>query len=1193
MRKPRKKGRQGVEGRSPSPYSLKCSPTRETLTYAQAQKMVEVDIDGRLHRISIFDPLKVITEDEMMAQDISECNSNKENSEQPLFASKMSKKTTASKGKKKETGKNSSATTAGVAHHNHPLPKPNFRVVEAYTPTDAPPMPAAYYRYMEKTVDELDAEAEYDMDEEDFAWLDMVNEKRISDGQNSVSLDTFELLMDRLEKESFLEIRSQGPSQSVIDEDAFCCVCLDDECHNSNVILFCDICNLAVHQECYGVPYIPEGQWLCRCCLQSPARPVDCVLCPNKGGAFKQTSDGRWAHVVCAIWIPEVCFANTVFLEPVEGVENIPPARWKLTCYICKQKGVGASIQCHKANCYTAFHVTCAQRAGLFMKIDPVRETNLNGTTFSVKKTAFCEAHSPPGTVKKQSSPSNSEGEEEEQTVNKEEEGVTFNNSKQPEKKASKLKQKIKKSLDVASRRSAVPMVTVPQIPSFRLNKICTGVNVQRKNQFMQRLHNYWLLKRQSRNGVPLIRRLHSHLQSQRNADQAEPDEKTSAVKEELKYWQKLRHDLERARLLIELIRKREKLKREQVKVHQAAMELQLTPFIVLLRNTLDQLQEKDPAQIFAKPVDLKEVPDYLDFISQPMDFATMRTKLEAHRYKALEEFEADFNLIVNNCMKYNSKDTVFHRAAVRLRDLGGAILRQTQRQMDSIGFDLDTGTHLPESPKTVDFYRFSWEDVDNILIPENRVHLSLEAQLKELLDKLDMVSAMRSSGARTRRVRLLRREINSIRYKLGQHQQKVLYNGGHSKVVYGEEADGEKTPVEESSDSPDRPAEDVKSTPPPTLEPTGPPPSLTDCDANEEPPTLKPMGGGGEIKVQSRLHKRLKSDSEVISSRRLQGDGQGRGGAIIQRLLSDNGLNGLTLGTPDPSISPISGVGRRTSVLFKKAKNGAKMPKGSESPLQNGDAQSPLSPTQLSPAKDCCERQSRKRPQSLSCSSESEGEKSPGRNTEPGMTNGYGKHTESGSDSECSSSAACHTLFEKESDASVPKRSRGKPALSRVPFLDGVNGDSEFTPSGRNILMPFENSAELEPLDLVWAKCRGYPSYPALIIDPEMPREGLLHNGVPIPVPPLDVLKLGDQMQVEAGEKLYLVLFFDNKRTWQWLPRDKVLPLGVDDTVDKLRMMEGRKTSIRKSVQVAYDRAMMHLSRVRGDHAFVTSNYL
>lgn len=60
-----------------------------------------------------------------------------------------------------------------------------------------------------------------------------------------------------------------------------------------------------------------------------------------------------------------------------------------------------------------------------------------------------------------------------------------------------------------------------------------------------------------------------------------------------------------------------------------------------------------------------------------------------------------------------------------------------------------------------------------------------------------------------------------------------------------------------------------------------------------------------------------------------------------------------------------------------------------------------------------------------------------------------------------------------------------------------------------------------------------------------------------------------------------------------QWLPRDKLIPLGMDDTADKLRMMEGRKTSIRKSVQVAYDRAMMHQSRVRGEHGFAGSNYL
>ncbi|KAM4699841.1 bromodomain and PHD finger-containing protein 3 isoform 1-T2 [Discoglossus pictus] len=1088
MRKPRRKSRFGADGqRSPSPYSLKCSPTRETLTYAQAQRMVEVEMEGRLHRISIYDPLRIISEDELTAQDITECNSNKENSE--LTLPTPCRKTT-SKGKKREPCSKQAPGTSSLQ-----LPQPSFRVVEPVFTTvlEASPLTDDFYHYVERSAEEMDKDIEYDLDEEDLAWLEMVNEKRRNDGLSLVSADTFELLLDRLEKESYLQSRHNGVPQSSIDEDAFCCVCLDDECHNSNVILFCDICNLAVHQECYGVPYIPEGQWLCRCCLQSPSKPVSCVLCPNQGGAFKQTSDGRWAHVVCAIWIPEVCFANTVFLEPVEGVGNIPPARWKLTCYLCKQKGHGAAIQCHKVNCYTAFHVTCAQRAGLFMKVEPVRETGLNGTTFTVRKTAFCEVHCPPGTQKGESKEDVDKEDIEEHSEEKKE-GKRDEVEKRPKKGAGKKcreKQRIKRDRrEPMCGRGYVPVMTVMQIPSCRLTKISSGVCLQRKTQFMQHLHSYWLLKRQSRNGVPLIRRLHSHLQSQRSAEQKERDQQHSVVKEELKYWQKLRHDLERARLLIELIRKREKLKREQVKLHQAAMELQLTPFTVLLRTTLDLLQQKDPANIFTEPVSLNEVPDYLDFVLRPMDFSTMRKKLECHQYPSLHAFENDFNLMVSNCLRYNSRDTVFYQAALRLRQLGSAILRHARRQAESTGYDPHTCLHLPEIPHTADYYRFSWEEVDQILLPENRAHLSPECQLKELLEKLDIVSSVRSSGARTRRLRLLRREINILRLRLAPHSRDPL--------------------DERQNDKPGNP---------PMLEPTCPVPPLQDVAPHEHPPTLRPM-------AESRPHKRLKSGSSM----------NGGGSSAV-------------------------GVGRRTSILFQKTRNGVKSAEEqSQQPLQTG-SESDEERTAVCPS--------------------------------TGVTNGFNIHTESSTDSDSSSGLSRGSALESCGNLTPPRRSLGKPALSRVPFLDAVNGDSYYTCQG-SLRTPFDGSVELEPLQLVWAKCRGYPSYPALIIDPNMPREGLLHNGVPIPVPPLDVLKLGEQRHLEAvGQHLFLVLFFDNKRTWQWLPPDKVLPLGADDTVDKLKMLEGRKTSIRKSVQVAYDRALTHRSRVRGSHPFITQSYL
>lgn len=88
-------------------------------------------------------------------------------------------------------------------------------------------------------------------------------------------------------------------------------------------MVFCDNCNICVHQACYGITTIPSGSWLCRTCTLR-YRP-ECVLCPNKNGAMKCTRSGhKWAHVSCALWIPEVSIGCVEKMEPITKISSIP-----------------------------------------------------------------------------------------------------------------------------------------------------------------------------------------------------------------------------------------------------------------------------------------------------------------------------------------------------------------------------------------------------------------------------------------------------------------------------------------------------------------------------------------------------------------------------------------------------------------------------------------------------------------------------------------------------------------------------------------------------------------------------------------------------------------------------------------------------------------------------------------------------
>lgn len=114
-----------------------------------------------------------------------------------------------------------------------------------------------------------------------------------------------------------------------------CCVCSDERGWPENPLVYCDgqNCTVAVHQACYGIVTVPTGPWFCRKCeSQERSARVRCELCPSRDGALKKTDNQGWAHVVCALYIPEVRFGNVTTMEPII-LQLIPQERYsKSTC---------------------------------------------------------------------------------------------------------------------------------------------------------------------------------------------------------------------------------------------------------------------------------------------------------------------------------------------------------------------------------------------------------------------------------------------------------------------------------------------------------------------------------------------------------------------------------------------------------------------------------------------------------------------------------------------------------------------------------------------------------------------------------------------------------------------------------------------------------------------------------------------
>lgn len=465
--------------------------------------------------------------------------------------------------------------------------------------------------------------------------------------------------------------------------DQRCAVCNDSDCDNSNAIVFCDGCDIAVHQECYGVAFIPEGQWLCRKCMINKSKVTECVFCPSTTGAFKQLDNSLWGHVICGLWINELYFANPVYMEPIEGMESIPKSRWKLTCYICRQR-VGACIQCTNRSCFQAYHVTCAKRAGLHMEMTQgVKGALTNKLTLR----SYCDKHTPPSELDRL--PSILEGIEKTR--------LYYTDTKLLNQQNAKLSsdQKVANKLNIFKWKTESNTPIAPKIFSDKLVELMYSLKVENQvnlpeesmNQVLElsvlpnrtkeeirldltsianEICRYWCLKRELKNGAPLVRKNNdfgtlgtgsgsgstmsgSLLYDFNNLELNGPNE--SQINEKIKFANVLVQDLSRLILMNEFNTQRQVVAKEIDDMAFSIADMYYFPLSQVIKLSIEKLNSKyDPGHVILNYVPKTTTKD----INCCKSLKAMMRHNERNGYENIQQFKSDVDVLAATIWKEN-----------------------------------------------------------------------------------------------------------------------------------------------------------------------------------------------------------------------------------------------------------------------------------------------------------------------------------------------------------------------------------------------------------------------------------------------------------------------------------------------------------------------------------------------------------
>eukprot|EP00066_Takifugu_rubripes_P029221 XP_011618487.1 PREDICTED: protein Jade-1 [Takifugu rubripes] len=417
----------------------------------------------------------------------------------------------------------------------------------------------------------------YDLNEQDVAWLQMANEQFAEMAVPPLDEITMERVMEEFEHRCHENMTHAMETEEGLgieyDEDVVCDVCQSPDGEDNNEMVFCDKCNICVHQACYGIQKVPKGSWLCRICALGIL--PKCQLCPKKGGAMKPTRSGtKWVHVSCALWIPEVSIGNPEKMEPITNVSQIPSNRWALICCLCKEKS-GACIQCSAKNCRTAFHVTCGLHASLEMNTILTADDE-------VKFKSYCPKHSGLEGAEDR----DSGGEEECSRDKKRRRGRMREEPEEAEDAAAScLSASITSQVSSRMSGGAETLCSHQQEQRVNLRKLKLEAMEEEFYQFVEVeevalelklsaeavdfLYQYWKLKRKANYNQPL-------LTPKKDEEDSLARREQEVLRRRLQLFTHLRQDLERVRNLTYMVTRREKMKRSLWKVQEQIFQHQV-----------------------------------------------------------------------------------------------------------------------------------------------------------------------------------------------------------------------------------------------------------------------------------------------------------------------------------------------------------------------------------------------------------------------------------------------------------------------------------------------------------------------------------------------------------------------------------------------------------------------------------------